>query len=379
MRSFLIAAVFLCPSAARAADARSQAESSIRSTVASSLPPDLAQRASRGSLSAFLSGLPADRKEEALRLLASRQDSFDDDPAKSAALSEAYMSLGDSSRALSLAEAALLRDYSNPDALGVKARVLAGLGQTAEARAILARLPAGHPQRGLVDTAIRLSREPSAGPPPSPAAAAEPVRPGVLPAGVPPELGRKLERAFGLRGRSETLDGALRQARSLEDLARQGIHFRPAAADQAGAVRLAIDREAGTYTVFVRPDAMGSDARMAAHFANGLTQANLNRDDSTVAWLKSVVGGWLAGARTHKELAPSDAIDRPQNPSDNDIAIQRRLLDLPAAPYDKNVHVYAGKDGSYMGIVNILAKNPQSTEKARFATFINSTGRGKLP
>lgn len=327
MRSFLILALLAAPGAAQTT--RQQTETAIQQTVSKALPPEVAARATGGNLNQFLSSLPPDQRRSALSALTTNEGALGD--SAQGALGAAYLNLGDPSRAMSSAERALRANPKDPDALAVKARVLASRGGKSEAQTLLAQIPADQRARYAdAFSAVQLAREGSAGgfstsgaPPPAGfhASAAGP-QPGAA-------MERFIEKSFARRGESATLDAVIRKvdpnARTLGDLKRQGIGLGvdPAIKD---AVEL-VDRD-GKKTLMFNPSVFEGprDSRGIAQVGRALEEFVADRDhDGLSAWFRKL-GGRVTAVRIYFELDPNDKATTAPSPAD-----QRLIQDRGAA------------------------------------------------
>ena len=378
MRALLAVALSVA-AAAPVQQGPQQAQTQIRQTLASAAP-GLSANARGGDLASQISGLPPAQKTAALEALSRNESELGADPVALAEVGAAYLALGSGPRALSAAERVLAQDPGNPVALGVKARLLAASGDKGAARQLLAQIPPGHPQAALALAAIQLERDPSSpgsGPTPAPAG---PRPAAIAQAGPAGDLGRRISGLLAKSGQSAELNSTLSDAGgySVADLDRAGIRFRAAPADQTDAVRLIENKADGTFIVSLRADALNSsDARAAAHVGNGIRQAETDRDHPTLGWAINVARGWMTGGRIHRELAPGDIDHAPSNPSDNDLMIQRRLLEVKDRPYRSAEDSYQRDDPSYMAMMNSYVQRMGIEDL--FTIFVRSSGRAQKP
>ncbi|TPW20359.1 MAG: hypothetical protein FD126_1770, partial [Elusimicrobia bacterium] len=169
-----------------------------------------------------------------------------------------------------------------------------------------------------------------------------------------------------------------RQNVGMAELQAAGISFQRAPAGQTDAVT--VEQKDGRFNIYVREDALNSggdtQARGAAHVVNGVEQANTRKEHPIIGGAMIMVRGWIAGAKTHRELAPNDIDRRPSSQPDRDLMASRKLLDLKSDQYDPNAESYGGeKESQTMQLLNSLA-NAYGVD-AVFARFITMTGRAK--
>ncbi|MBI5596206.1 MAG: tetratricopeptide repeat protein [Elusimicrobia bacterium] len=326
MRALLLAVLSFAVAHAQD-DTRTRAEAPVRQVVQSALPAGAARG---GDLSAVLEKLPPEQRAAALRRLAEKEGDFGGDPAVQGTLGAAYLSLGDANRALGAAERALKANPSNPDALAVKAQVLASRGDKQGAQALLGRIPPDHPRRAAVVSAVQLSREGSRGASPSSihgsAAGPSSMGPGML---------RMLEHSLTRRGESRTLDAVIKKvdpsARSLRDLQGHGVQFDLGQPDQKDAVEL-VDR-GGQKTLLFHPSVLqGRDNHATAQVGRALEEFVADRDyEGVSAWLRKM-GGRVTGMRVYLELAPGDRETKSANTSEQAVLNDRGAVQSVAAP-----------------------------------------------
>ncbi|MBI2362905.1 MAG: hypothetical protein HYV15_05930 [Elusimicrobia bacterium] len=309
MRALVLAALAAAVAQAQD-DARTKAEAPVRQVVQSALPAGAARG---GDLSAALEKLPPEQRAAALRRLAEKEGELGEDPAVQGTLGGALQSTP-----------------SNPDALAVKAQVLASRGDKAGAQALLARLPADHPRRAAVVSAVALSRGSSFS-----ASGASPQASAAGPSRMGPGMLRMLEHSLSRRGESRTLDAVIKKvdpsARSLRDLQGHGVQFDLGQPDQKDAVEL-IERD-GQKTLLFHPSVLqGRDNHATAQVGRALEEFVADRDyDGVSAWLRKM-GGRITGVRVYLELAPGDKETRSANTSEQAVLNDRGAITAVSAP-----------------------------------------------
>ncbi|TPW20357.1 MAG: hypothetical protein FD126_1768 [Elusimicrobia bacterium] len=320
------------------------------------LPADVERGAKAGDLQRFLSGLPQPQKEAALRALQAKSGELGDDPSTLAFVGQAY----------------------------------AGLGKVKEARQAALQIQREHPNdpeasrlMQWVNAQEKLpGREGSASPEASPSGSR--VAPAAAGGRPMNPLEAKLQSLFRRGGNSPEFTSTMSDAggKSVNQLKGERISFSPAAADQKDAV-LVTEHPDGTVTVALRDDALNSggdrEARAAAHFANGVRQAQILRDNNAVVgWVLVKARGWYTGAQTHKELAPNDIDRNPKTPSDQNLMAARRIVDRKAAQIVPGQESYGSElEDDSLNEVNSL---PEGVDvDTLFQRFIKLTRRGFGP
>ncbi len=186
---------------------------------------------------------------------------------------------------------------------------------------------------------------------------------------------------LGVIGQAYAGLGKVDEARgmSVAELDAAGIAFQRAPADQRDAVMIA--RQEGRFTISIRDDALATpapradtEARAAAHIANGVRQAQTLRDHEYIGWALIKARGWISGARTHRELAPNDIEKNPTTPSDQNLMAQRKLLSVKEGPLPQQPASY-GDDGSTRHVQMAVIMGTSMTVENLFAYFMNSTMR----
>lgn len=278
------------------------------------------------------------RRAAALERLAAREAGAGTDPAALAAVGKGYLDLGAHGRALAAAERALETDPQDAEALAVKARALRAGKDLEGALAAYRAIPRGHPQAAVAAAQIRdlegaLIRQGRRGPE---------LGGGIASAqDAPPAAGAsfvsRLDRAFGMRGRSGTLDGTIRKAgngraASLADLERAGIRFEAGRSDQKDAVE--VREEGGRQVVSVSPAVLKSarDARVAAQFGRGLEEAATARDYDGIGEFIRKVGGRVKAVRILIELDAGDKEPKAgEGEADRKLLADRGVVDAVVA------------------------------------------------
>jgi tetratricopeptide (TPR) repeat protein len=341
-------------------------------------------------MASFIEAAPADpgARAAALERLSAREAAARDDPAASAAVAKDYLELGENRRGLALAERLLAADPGDGTALALKARALRAADDLEGALAAYRAVPRGHLQWGVAQAQVRdlegaLTRR---GRRPEPVAApAELTAPGSRPAAAQGgAVLRRLERAFGLRGRSGTLDGTIRKAggeraASLRDLERAGIRFEIGSEGQRDAVE--VREEGGRQVVSVSPAALGSarEARVAAQFGRGLEEAAVQRDYDGIGEFIRKLGGRVKAVRILIEL---DAGDRhPEDgvgPADRDLLRNRAVAEAASQGTMSN-RFPMGERIEMMRAADQARKTGDATDVGGLLTFLSSAPRPDSP
>lgn len=323
-----------------------------RASVVAALPPDIARGAGQGDLRGYLERLSPEQKQAALRSLTAKEGELGDDPATLGVIGQAYAGLGRLDEVRQVVETLRRRNPNSPDV-----RQLAGWVATQE------HLRRDESRRGV---------EAGSG-----------FAPAAAPAAGLGATERKVQSLFRRGGNSAEFRSTMKDAHgfSVAELKAAGITFSKAEAGQRDAVM--ITKTAEGVNIAVRDDALNSrgdtEARGAAHVANGVRQAQAYRDHSgPVAWGLVKARGWISGARTHQQLAPNDVETTPQTEPDRNLMMQRHLLDSraeEAAPMPTKPTSYGdNKDDQRMAAFSAMAKIRPSIEKL-FEDFMRSTER----
>lgn len=340
---------------AHAGDAVTPAQA--RVNVVQALPPDIAKGIpAGGDLQTVLQRLTPEQKAAAIRSLTAKEGALGKDPATLNVIGQAYAGLGKVKEAKQAAQAALERNRNDPEALR-----LMGWVQSQER---LAGREGGGGAFGDTGGPGGGGQSPRA-------------------ASVQANLNQLEQRIQGLfrRGQgSDEFKSTMQDARGLSvaELKAAGIEFQRAPADQRDAV--IIQRtDSGGFTVSLRADALQSggdtEARAAAQVANGVRQAQTYRDHSVpVAWALVKARGWLTGAKTHQELAPNDLKFDPNNPSDMNLAAQRKILSVKGEKLSEEPSSYG--DNTSTGVLSMMgAVAGRMDMEGLFSYFIRSTKR----
>lgn len=338
---------------AHASDAVTPAQA--RANVVASFPREIRDGVGNTDLRTYLQRLTPEQKQAALRSLTAKEGELGDDPTTLGVLGEAYAGLGKVQEAKEAAQAILRQNPNHPEAKRL-------MGWVTSQEKLAERGSGGGPfgDRGGPGSGGQ-----------SPAAAGS--RQATLNA-----LEQRIARAFQRGQRSAEFRDTMEDARgmSVAELKEEGIVFQRAAPDQKDAVM--ITQTATGFTVALRDDALASggdtEARAAAHVANGVRQAQTYRDHSgPVAWALVKARGWMSGAQTHKELAPNDIDRRPTTPSDQNLMASRRILDQKTEKFDKTTESYGEQENGALAMFNTLA-NVYGVD-VLMERFLKMTGR----
>lgn len=322
-----------------------------RANVVQALPPDIAVGAGTGDLRTYLERLTQDQKQAALRALAAKEPELGDDPATLGVIGQAYAGLGKVKEARQAAVAVLLQSPDDPDANRLMAWVVS--------REKLSGRDVGGADYGGG----------GAGRPP-PAAAG---RQGTL-----NDLERRIQGVFRRGQRSAEFKDTMEDARGLSvaELQAEGITFKKAEPGQRDAV-MVVPQGSG-FTISLRDDALASggdtEARAAAHVADGVRQAQTKRDHPYLGGVLTLVRGWLTLATVHKELAPNDIDPRPAAPSDQNLMLARKILDQKTEQFDGSRESYGIDADELMPLFNSLSR-AMPAEKLLERLMVK-TGRG---
>lgn len=322
-----------------------------RANVVQALPPDIAEGAGTGDLRAYLERLPPDQKQAALRALAAKETELGDDPATLGVIGQVYAGLGKVKEARQAAAAVLRQSPADPDANRLMGWVISQEKLSG---------------RGVGDAY-------SGGPGPGTRVPAAAGRQATL-----NDLERRIQSVFRRGQRSAEFKGTMEDARgmSVAELQAEGITFKKAEPGQRDAV-LVVPQGAG-FTISLRDDALVSggdtEARAAAHVADGVRQAQTKRDHPYIGGVLTLVRGWLTGATVHKELAPNDIDPRPATPSDQNLMLSRKILDQKTLQFDGTRESYGTAADELMPLFNSLSR-AMPAEKLLERLMVK-TGRG---
>lgn len=326
-----------------------------RANVVQSFPPEIRSGLGNSDLRTYLQRLSPEQKQAALRSLTAKEGDLGDDPATLGVLGEAYAGLGKVKEAKEAAQAILRQNPDHPEA-----KRLMGWVTSQEKLA----------ERGSGGGAFGDTRGPGGGGQ-SPAAA---TRQANLNA-----LEQRVQGLFRRGQRSNEFQSTLQDARgmSVAELKAAGIEFQRAPANQQDAVMIT-RTEGGGFNIAIRDDALASggdtEARGAAHVANGVRQAQTLRDHEYIGWALIKARGWISGARTHRELAPNDLDPRPTTQPDKDLMASRKMLDQKTVKFDPTKESFG--DDAVNGIMNMFNSmvNMYGTE-VLFQRFLTQTKR----
>lgn len=349
------AAALLALLAALPARASDVTPAQARANVVQALPPDIAKNAGNGDLRSYLQRLSPEQKQAALRSLTAKGGELGDDPATLHVIGEAYAGLGKVKEARQTAQAALRQNPGDSEA-----KRLLSWAMSQEKLA----------ERGAAG-GIPGDSGPPAGVAPSTVGGRQAALNG---------LEQRIQGVFRRGQRSQEFNSTMSDARGVNvaELKAAGIQFQRAAADQEDAVMIT-QTDGGGFNVSIRGDALTSggdtEARAAAHVANGVRQAQTKRDHPYIGGVMLLVKGWMTGASVHRELAPEDIDRRPSTPSDQNLMVSRKVLDLKTDQFDSARESYGKDEDRYLPMYNSLIK--AMPVETIFDRLIKNTGRAR--